>query len=128
MLGFVGHTHQVSLKLQMRTSKQIAVTAMEGKTYIVGREGHIYINDPSVSRQHVEIKFVDGRIRLRDLDSTNGTYLVREDRRVQVLEGYVRPQQPIVIGKWQCTVQSLLANIGVIASYSDHAGLKVAFE
>ena len=112
----------------MKTSKRVEVRAMEGKAYIVGREGHIYVSDPSVSRQHAEIKFVDGRIRLRDLDSTNGTYLVREDRRVQVLEGYVRPQQPIVIGKWHCTVQSLLANIGIITSYSDDAGLKVALE
>ena len=112
----------------MNTNKPVEVKAMEGKTYIVGREGHIYINDSSVSRQHVEIKFIDGRIRLRDLDSTNGTHLVRNNRRIQVLEGYVKPHQSIAIGKWQCTVQSLLANIGVITSYSEEAGLKIAFE
>jgi len=112
----------------MNSSISIAIGAMEGKTYIVGREGHIYVSDSSVSRQHAEIKFIDGRIRLRDLDSTNGTYLIDENRRVQVLEGYVKPDQPIAIGKWLCTVQSLLANVGVFATFSDHAGLEVAFE
>ncbi len=112
----------------MNKSTAIGVEAMEGKTYIVGREGHIYVGDSSVSRQHAEIKFIDGRIRLRDLDSTNGTYLVRDDSRVQVLEGYVKPHQPIVFGNWQCTVQSLLANVGVFATYSDNTGLKIALE
>ena len=112
----------------MNSNISIAIGAMEGKTYIVGREGHIYVRDSSVSRQHAEIKFIDGRIRLRDLDSTNGTYLIDENRRVQVLEGYVKPDQPIAIGKWQCTVHSLLANVGVFATYSDGAGLTVAFE
>jgi hypothetical protein len=116
------------MKLQMNNSTPIGIEAMEGKTYIVGREGHIYVRDSSVSRQHAEIKFIDGRIRLRDLDSTNGTYLVRDNRRVQVLEGYVKPHQPIAMGKWQCTVQSLLENVGIFATYSDDAGLKVALE
>ncbi len=99
---------------------------MEGKTYIVGREGHIYVRDSSVSRQHAEIKFIDGRIRLRDLGSTNGTYLLKNNRRVKVLEGYVRPHQPIAMGRWRCTVQDLLANIGVFATYSDHTGMTIA--
>ncbi len=120
--------NQISTKLQMNSKTSIAVGAMEGKTYIVGREGHIYVRDSSVSRQHAEIKFVDGRIRLRDLDSTNGTYLIDENRRVQVLEGYVKPDQPIAIGTWQCTVQSLLALVGVFATYSDDTGLAIAFE
>jgi len=101
---------------------------MEGKTYIVGREGHIYVNDPSVSRQHAEIKFIDGKIRLRDLNSSNGTYVLKANQRVQVQGGYVKPNQPIAIGLRQCTVQSLLANVGVHATYSDAGGLKIELE
>jgi hypothetical protein len=112
----------------MSKGTPIGVEAMEGKTYIIGREGHIYVGDSSVSRQHAEIKFIDGRIRLRDLDSTNGTYLVRGDSRVQVSEGYVKPHQPIVFGNWLCTVHNLLVNVGVFATYSDNTGLKIALE
>ena len=101
---------------------------MEGKTYIIGREGHIYLNDPSVSRQHAEIKFVAGRIRLRDLNSTNGTYLLEANKRVQVQEGFVQPHQPISIGNRECTVHGLLANVGVFTSYSAAAGLTVTLE
>jgi membrane-bound lytic murein transglycosylase D len=38
--------------------------------------------DPSVSRQHAEVSFHDGSWWLRDLDSTNGTYV--DDRRIDV--------------------------------------------
>ncbi len=29
---------------------------IQNKTYIIGREGHIYVNDPTVSKQHAEIR------------------------------------------------------------------------
>lgn len=112
----------------MNNSTAIGVGFMEGKTYIVGREGHIYVNDPSVSRQHAEIKFIDGKILLRDLDSANGTYVLIDNKRVKLREGYVNPRQPIAIGLQQCTVQSLLANVGVHANYSELAGLTIELE
>lgn len=103
----------------MNTNANVEIDIMEGRTYIVGREGHIYINDASVSRQHAEIKIIDGQIRLRDLDSTNGTYLVKAGSLVQFKEAFLKPQHTVVIGKKICTVQSLLAVIGVFAAYSD---------
>jgi len=112
----------------MNNGTPIGIGFMEGKTYIVGREGHIYVNDPSVSRQHAEIKFIDGKIRLRDLNSSNGTYVLKANQRVQVQEGYVKPNQPIAIGLQQCTVQSLLANVGVHATYSDAGRLIIELE
>ena len=94
----------------------------EGHTYIIGREGevyledHIYINSPSVSRRHAAIKIKNGRIYLCDLDSTNGTYLIENDSLLPFKEGYVSPSQPIAIGHVKCTISSLLAISGV---YSD---------
>ena len=87
--------------------------------------GHVYINDPSVSRQHAEIKFIDGRIRLRDLNSTNGTYLVRGKKPVYFREGYVKPHHSIVLGRRLHSVRSLLAVLGIFAEYSDDTGLKI---
>ena len=57
---------------------------MESRTYIIGREGHIFLNDKTVSKQHAEIQIMNGEIYLRDLESTNGTYLVKNNRLVVI--------------------------------------------
>jgi len=91
----------------------------EGRTYLISRkgpifmEGHIYINSPTVSRPHAELKIKNGRVYLRDLDSTNGIYIVDNDSLISFEEGYVKPNQPIVIGRVKCTIQSLIAIAGI---------------
>lgn len=82
------------------------------QTYIVGREGHIFINDPTVSKRHAEIQVKNGEIYLRDLGSTNGTYLVKNNRLVPFIEGYVQLKQPIVMGNRQHTIYELLEIAG----------------
>ena len=82
---------------------------MEGRTFVVGREGHIYISSPTASKRHAEIIIIDGRIYLRDLNSTNGTYLLKNKRLVHFEEGYVNPLQPIMIGNQMHTIKRLLA-------------------
>ena len=109
----------------MKNTVKVGVQELEGQTYIIGREGHIYIDGPAVSRAHAEIKFVDGRIRLRDLGSTNGIFLLRNKKLVPFQEGYVQPQQPIVIGNQRHTVQKLLEALGIYADYSDDDGLTI---
>lgn len=89
---------------------------MENQTYIVGREGHIFINDPTVSKRHAEIQVKNGEIYLRDLDSTNGTYLVKNQRLVPFKEGYVQIQQPVVLGNRQYTIYELLEKAGAFAA------------
>ena len=92
---------------------------VDGHTYIIGREGevyiedHIYINSPSVSRRHAAMKIKNGRIYLCDLNSVNGTYLIDNDNLVPFKEGYLSPSQPIAIGHVKCTINSLLAIAGV---------------
>ena len=86
------------------------------QTYVVGREGHIFINDPTVSKKHAEIEIKNGEIYLRDLDSTNGTYLLKNKRLVPFKEGYVQLNQPIVLGNRQHTILELLDIAGVFAA------------
>jgi len=112
-----------------RLSKEFGL--IDGHTYIIGRESevyledHIYINSPSVSRRHAAMKIKNGRIWLRDLNSTNGTYLIEDDSSVPFKEGYVSPSQPIAIGHVKCTINSLLAIAGV---YSDSKNATSNFE
>jgi len=72
---------------------------MESRTYIIGREGHIYLDDKTVSKRHAELQIMNGEIYLRDLQSTNGTYLVKNNRLIAFAEGYVQLNQAVVIGK-----------------------------
>ena len=93
---------------------------INGQTYIIGRGGHICIDSPAVSKHHAAIIIKNGRIYLRDLNSTNGTFLVNNDSLVNFEEGYVKPNQPIVIGNVKCTVYSLLAIIGDNPALKNH--------
>ena len=97
----------------------------EGAPRTIGRDGYILIDDPSISRGHAEIRFVDGKIRLRDLGSTNGTYLIIDNSLVEIRESFVAPDQQIVLGSRKYTVKALLASIGIYASYSDGVGLVI---
>jgi pSer/pThr/pTyr-binding forkhead associated (FHA) protein len=89
---------------------------IESRTYVIGREGHIYINDPTVSKQHAEIQVINGEIYLRDLGSTNGTYLVKNQRLLPFKEGYVQISQPVVLGNRHYTIQQLLEIAGAFAA------------
>lgn len=103
----------------MAKGKKEDVKHVENRTYIIGREGHIYINDATVSKQHAEIQIMGGEVYLRDLNSTNGTFLIKNNRLVPFQEGYVQLRQPIVLGNRQYTIQSLLEIAGAFAAQFD---------
>ena len=103
----------------MDSNMKTGVKRLESRTYIIGREGHIYINDPTVSKQHAEIQVINGEVYLRALGSTNGTFLIKNNRLVPFVEGYVQLRQPIVLGNRQYTIQSLLEIAGAFATPSD---------
>ncbi len=88
----------------------------ESRTYVIGREGSIHISDPTVSKQHAEIQIINGEIYLRDLESTNGTFLVKNQRLVPFKEGYVQLKQALVLGNRHYTVQHLLEIAGAIVT------------
>lgn len=89
---------------------------IESRTYVIGREGHIYINDPTVSKQHAEIQVINGEIYLKDLGSTNGTFLVKNQRLVTFKEGYVQINQAVVLGNRHYTIRQLLEIAGAFAA------------
>jgi len=94
---------------------------MEGRIFILGREGHILIDSTTASKNHAEISIFDGDVYLRDLDSTNGTFLLKKNVRVPFEEGYVDLQQSIVIGGKVLVIQDLLAIAKDFAAVDDAA-------
>ena len=98
---------------------------VEGQTYTIGRksdiykDNYIYIDSPNVSRQHAAIKIKNGKVYLCDLNSTNGTYLLDNGNLLKFEEGYLSPNQPLVIGGVRCTIQSLLATSVVYSAAAE---------
>ena len=91
-----------------KTKTIVNLEALEGRIFILGRDGHIYIDSPTASKHHAEIRIIGGKIRLRDLESTNGTFLLKNRKLVQFTEGFVNPLQPIVIGNKPYVINDLL--------------------
>lgn len=92
---------------------------MEGRIFILGREGHIFIDSATASKHHAEITITNGVVYLRDLDSTNGTFLLKKGRRVPFDEGYVDLQQSIEIGGKLLAIKNLLSIVKDFASVDD---------
>lgn len=92
---------------------------MEGRKFILGREGHIFIDSTTASKHHAEITITNGDVYLRDLDSTNGTFLLEKNERVPFEAGYVDLQQSIEVGGKVLVIQNLLAIARDFASMDD---------
>lgn len=94
----------------MSNSKaRINLKLLEGRSFTIGRHGHIFIDSITASNRHAEIRIIDQKIYLRDLDSTNGTFLVKNGSVVRFEKGFVKPTQRVVIGGQMRTVAELLA-------------------
>jgi pSer/pThr/pTyr-binding forkhead associated (FHA) protein len=82
--------------LRLPAGKSIALSVIAGPArglvhsvqkprVVIGRaDADIIINDKEISRWHCALEIKDDVIRLRDMESTNGTYF--EDERVRVAE------------------------------------------
>lgn len=101
---------------------------MQDGTFIIGRErlrghadgrvtggpegyrggGYLELPHPTVSRRHAELIVLGGTYHLRDLGSTNGTWIVRDGRPEPLHEGYVELDTPLRLGERDCTLIELL--------------------
>ncbi|MEM7564438.1 MAG: FHA domain-containing protein [Pseudomonadota bacterium] len=97
------------------TSKCTNAGFINGRRLIIGRTAQIRIDDPSVSRSHAEIKFSDGMILIRDLCSTNGTFVEKDGKFVLCQEAHLSPNSKVKIGSHVTTVKGLLAISGIYA-------------
>jgi adenylate cyclase len=86
----------LALKL-VAPSGSPAVLIAGGRPYTVGRAvaSDLAIQDPTVSRQHAELELTGAGVRVRDLGSTNGTYLDGQ----RVSDAVAMPGSRISFGK-----------------------------
>lgn len=80
----------------------VAIADAQGGVFTIGRRpgNSLQVTDPSVSGSHAEIELGTGALRIRDLDSTNGTEV--GGRRVRQAE--VGHGQQFVLGKVEFSV------------------------
>ena len=104
----------------MKTTPDLKIELLEGRTYILGRQGHIYLDSPTASKQHAEISIRDGKIFLRDLDSRNGISVMENTKRVKFESGQVELNQAIVIGKRTYIIEDLLTFVSDFVEADDN--------
>ena len=78
--GFAGRSHDL-------TTDRTTVGRVEDNTFQIAEQ--------SVSSHHCEVTLKDGQIRIKDLNSTNGTFIDGN----QITEGVLKPGQSLRLGK-----------------------------
>jgi pSer/pThr/pTyr-binding forkhead associated (FHA) protein/ribosomal protein S27AE len=78
----------VEVSLTVTTGAEINKTfTMSKARAVIGRKGADFaLNDPEISRHHCLVEVREGFVNLKDLDSTNGTFLEEERIRAAVLQ------------------------------------------
>ncbi|MGE0484839.1 MAG: FHA domain-containing protein [Gammaproteobacteria bacterium] len=92
---------------------------MARQTYIIGRAGDIKLYDDTVSRRHACLEIEDGTMFLRDLDSRNGTYEIRDKQLVPFAAGVIDTDQVFAFG--EC-VRSALQLLDMVAEGGGDVG------
>jgi pSer/pThr/pTyr-binding forkhead associated (FHA) protein len=109
----------------MKSTSDLNLDDLEGRSFILGRQGHILIGAKAASRQHAEISISEGKIFLRDLDSRNGIFLKKERKLIRFKAGYVSLLQRIVIGDETYMIGDLLAIACRYVSTDDHTTIQL---
>ncbi|MEE2827740.1 MAG: sigma 54-interacting transcriptional regulator [Myxococcota bacterium] len=82
------------------------------------RECDIVLTDRAVSKKHVELRMDGGAVRVRDLESTNGTFIGK----ARVLESVVPPGAVVKVGRTRLHLRSEESSLVLNPSTSEHFG------
>jgi len=93
-------------KLLSTTGDQ-AIDLQPGRTVVVGRAvtSDVPIYDPTISRRHAELRLTDGGVQVKDLGSSNGTFL----NGARVTEAVAGENDVITFGNVAFRVKSVTA-------------------
>jgi pSer/pThr/pTyr-binding forkhead associated (FHA) protein len=93
--------------------------------FTIGRssECHLVLGDKSVSSVHARLVYTkDGRIRLTDLGSTNGTYRLDGNQFLNISDSYVSPTDVIRFGAKEILVKEILQALQLLAPPASKSG------
>ncbi|MGI6420015.1 MAG: FHA domain-containing protein [Thermoguttaceae bacterium] len=77
--------------------------ALDEASVMIGRchDAGVHLADPEVSRRHCEVSQLDGSLVVRDLGSSNGTFVNGS----RVAEAILKPGDELTVGKTRFEVQ-----------------------
>lgn len=102
---------------------------MSKKSYIIGRAGDIALYDDTVSRRHARLDVDGDEYFLTDLESRNGTYLIRDKQLLPFSKGPVTIDLVFAFGECVRTMGQLLSSSpGHAAAASGGAASPLAAE
>ncbi len=102
--------------------KDKKVGLQKTKTTVGKRETNDFpLSDKTVSRSHLAIEYIDDSFLLRDLDSTNGTYLNGN----RVKEAYLVPGDVIKLGSTQLEFRAFDEKVKIVPSSKEQCGQMV---
>jgi pSer/pThr/pTyr-binding forkhead associated (FHA) protein len=107
----------------MKSTSDLNLDELEGRSFTLGRQGHILITASAASRQHAEIIVRKGKIYLRDMGSKNGIYLKKGGKLVRFKAGSVSLLQRIVICDETYMIRDLLAIASQFVNADDNTTL-----
>lgn len=84
---------------------------MSKNSYIIGRAGDIPLYDDTVSRRHARLDVDGDEYFLTDLESRNGTYLIRDKQLLPFTKGRVTVDQVFAFGECVRTLPQLLDSL-----------------
>jgi len=79
--GMIEEDYQPKAYLILRDLTSEERIYIKDKSFVIGRQletTHYHINDSKISKRHLEVLDIDEELFIRDLSSTNGTYLNNE--------------------------------------------------
>lgn len=83
--------------------------------YKIGRspKSDIVMTDGSISREHAELsESGDGRFSIFDLNSTYGTFILREGEWRKIKQAVIDPDEPVMLGKHRTSVTTMMRQRG----------------
>lgn len=126
--GGVSHRTSTAFATVVRASGSTARDGEQGeaqpvskKTYVIGRAGDLRLNDETVSRRHALLEVDGDTLYLRDLDSRNGTYEIRDKQPVPFTEGPVTHAHVFAFGECVRGIGQLLKTAELEAALAGSA-------
>lgn len=86
--------------LDVDTDTTYAVTLGPGTSAVIGRDkaSDLVISDEYVSSTHCKLSLIDGNVYVEDMDSTNGTFLMKDGAPTEVVAAtQIEPGDTLVI-------------------------------
>ena len=81
-------------------------------------DNDLVLSDPTVSRHHAEMQFTEDGLQLRDLNSTNGTFIGD----IRVMETYLASETNCKLGYTQLTIRPFTEEHQIEIAAEDHLG------